>query len=355
MLHLDSAAAGRSSPATLQAVASHAQAEADSGGYVAQEAAGNVVEGLRHDLAGLLAIPAEGVAFVESGTAALSALLGAWPLPYAARVGVLPSEWGPNLESLSAHGLVPEHLPVEPSGRLDLAAFERVLKAGPPNLVHLVQLASHRGLEQPVTEAADLCRRHGVPIWVDATQTVGHVRPGTGAAAIYGTSRKWLAGPRGVGFLGIDPEHWKELRLLRHAKTPGDTSLVGALESDESHIAGRVGLANAVREFLVADPDVVVDRLDEMGRMTRAIVAEVAGWEVVGDLHSGAITSLRPTAGQDVAATRTRLLIEHLILTTSCYPWRAPGELMEPVLRLSPHLGCTPQELEQLAAALAVR
>ena len=66
-----------------------------------------------------------------------------------------------------------------------------------------------------------------------------------------------------------------------------------------------------------------------------------------------AITALRPTAGQDVAATRARLLDEHRILTTAGAVARAPHEMREPLLRISPHVDCTPEALAALGHALA--
>jgi pyridoxal 5-phosphate dependent beta-lyase len=61
---------------------------------------------------------------------------------------------------------------------------------------------------------------------------------------------------------------------------------------------------------------------------------------------------LRPPDGIDVAATGARLLTEHGIVTTAIGPERAPGEMTGPVLRISPHLDATPDDLEALAAAL---
>jgi pyridoxal 5-phosphate dependent beta-lyase len=54
----------------------------------------------------------------------------------------------------------------------------------------------------------------------------------------------------------------------------------------------------------------------------------------------------------DVVATRTRLLTEHGIVVSALGPERAPGEMTGPVLRVSPHLDVTAEDLEALAAAL---
>ena len=79
-LHLDTAAAGRSSLATLAATAAHAEREATTGAYVAQEEAEPLLAQGRADLARLLGVPDGGVAFVPSAQAALDTLLAIWPL-----------------------------------------------------------------------------------------------------------------------------------------------------------------------------------------------------------------------------------------------------------------------------------
>ena len=96
-IHFDTAAAGRSSRATLAATAAHAEREAVAGAYVAQAEAAPVLEQGRADLARLLGLPAAGLAFTESASAARAALLAAWPLRPGDTVAIVRSEWGPNM------------------------------------------------------------------------------------------------------------------------------------------------------------------------------------------------------------------------------------------------------------------
>ena len=345
---------GRPSRSTLEAVAAHAWLEAEAGAYVAQERAADVLDQLRADIGALLAVPAAGVAFVESGTSALSALLDAWRLPPGARIGIVPAEWGHNTEHFARRGLATQLLQTDADGRLDLEALERTLNVDPPAVVHLVQVTSHRGLVQPVEQAAAWCRAAGVPLWVDAAQAVGHVDTETGADAVYGTSRKWLTGPRGVGFVAVAERHWDGLDVLRPRALGDAQPPVRYLESHEAHVAGRVGLATAVREFLADGPPAVTARLAEVGRMTRAALADVPGWSVLGPADAPcAITALRPTAGQDVIAERRRLIAEHDVLITAELVLRAPLDMTGPLVRVSPHVDCSPEQLDRLARALA--
>ncbi|MGY1697850.1 MULTISPECIES: ergothioneine biosynthesis PLP-dependent enzyme EgtE [unclassified Geodermatophilus] len=349
--HLDSAACSRQSNRVLEAVAHHARHEAELGGYVAEATAGDLLQQGRSVIGGLVGMAAADVAFVESAQAALAALLAAWPLAPGARVACLPGEYAPNAAMLRAAGLALEPLAVDGDGRADLAALERVLAGDPPRFVHLTHVASHRGVVQPAAEVAALCRAHGVPLVLDAAQSLGHVDVDLGADVVYSTSRKWLAGPRGVGLLCVRPA--VAAQLVPALPGPADLPPLRALESGEAHVAGRIGLVLAVGEHLAAGPPRVRERLAALGRAGRQVLDGAGGWRVVEPVgEPTATTTLRPPDGVDVVATRARLLTEHGIVTTAAGPERAPGEMTGPVLRVSPHVDGTVEELEALAAAL---
>jgi pyridoxal 5-phosphate dependent beta-lyase len=349
--HLDSAACSRQSDRVLAAVAAHARHEAELGGYVAEAAAADLLQQGRSVIGGLVGMAAADVAFVESAQAALSTLLAAWRLPAGSRVACLPGEYAPNTAMLRAAGLTPEPLAVDGDGHADPDALARSLATDPPRLVHLTHVASHRGVVQPAREVAALCRASGVPLVLDAAQSLGHVDVDLGADVVYSTSRKWLAGPRGVGVLCVRPAVAAELVPVLPA--PAGLPPVRALESGEAHVAGRVGLVLAVGEHLAAGPHRVRERLAALGRAGREVLDGAAGWRVVEPLDEPtATTTLRPPDGVDVVATRARLVAEHGIVTTAALRERAPGEMTGPVLRVSPHVDGTVEDLEALAAAL---
>ncbi|HWG01886.1 MAG TPA: aminotransferase class V-fold PLP-dependent enzyme [Trebonia sp.] len=356
-VHADAAACGRSSQATLRAVAAHAEREAVAGAYVAAAEAAPVLAQGRRGLAALLGVEPDGTAFTESATAALAALLRAWPLSVGDTVAVVPSEWGPNLDAFADRGLRLASLTVDSSGLVDLDALRQFLAVTLPAFVHLTLVASHRPLVQPAAEVAAVCHEFGVPLWLDAAQALGHVNVAAcGADVAYAPARKWLCGPRGVGVIAVRPSWARRLRprVSEMDRTAvGDGSPVLLLESREAHVAGRIGLCNAVTEFFAGGPSAVWERLASVGASTRAALAEVPGWSVVGDVSApSAITALRPLAGQDVAAVRQRLLTDHQIVTTAALPVRAPGDMSEAYLRISPHVDWGEEALGKLAAAL---
>jgi pyridoxal 5-phosphate dependent beta-lyase len=349
--HLDSAASSRQSHRALEASAHHARHEAELGGYVAEAAADDLLQQGRSVLGGLAGMAAADVAFVESAQAALVALLTGWRLPAGSRVACLPGEYAPTIAQLRAYGLRPEPLPVDDVGRADLDGIARMLAGNPPAFVHLTHIGSHRGLLQPAAEVAALCREAGVHFVVDAAQSLGHADADLGADVVYGTSRKWLAGPRGVGILCVRPSLAAQLTPV--LPEPEGVPPMRAFESGEAHVAGRVGLVVAVGEHIAAGPHLVRERLGALGRATRELLDGVSGWRVIEPVDEPtATTTLRPPDGVDVVDTRTRLLVEHGIVASAIGPERAPGEMTGPILRISPHLDASIEDLEALAAAL---
>jgi pyridoxal 5-phosphate dependent beta-lyase len=352
-LHLDSAACSRQSFAVIDAAAQHARHEAEVGGYVAAEAAAPVLDAGRAAVGALTGMSGSDVVFTTGSNNALDVLLSSWPGERT--VACLPGEYGPNLAVMAVNGFQISALPADDLGRLTVDDAARRLAADPPALVHHTPLASHRGLAQPLAELAAVCRELGVPLVVDAAQALGHLDCAVDAAAIYSSSRKWMAGPRGVGVLAIRAELAQRLKPRLPPPEWGlGIPVMHTLELGEANVAARVGYSVALGEHLATGPDQVRERLAQLGRMTRTALADVKGWRVVEPLDEPtAITTLTPTEGADPQKVREWLIAERGIVTTYAEVQRAPFELTTPVLRASPHVDTTAEDLDQFAEALA--
>lgn len=353
-LHLDSAACSRQSLAVIEATARYARDESEVGGYVAAEAAKPVLDAGRTAFAALCGMSDADVVYTTGSLNALDLLLGSWPADRR-RLACLPGEYGPNLAVMDAHGFVRRLLPADADGRVALDAVASALKPDPPDLVHLTAVASHCGVVQPLSAIAELCRELGVPLIVDAAQALGQVDCAVGADATYSSSRKWIAGPRGVGVLAVRHDLMERLhpRLPAPKWAPGSSTVAGQLEFGEANIAARVGFSVALGEYLSCGPRAVRARLAELGALSRTVLAEVPGWAVIEKVDEpSAITTLAPVDGADPRAVRAWLLSERRILTTYAGVERAPLEMTAPVLRISPHADTTADDLAAFAEAL---
>ncbi len=353
-LHLDSAACSRQSFAALDAADRHARHEAQLGGYVAAEAAAPVLDAARAGVAALAGMSDAEVVFTTGSLNALDLLLGAWPSGGGV-LACLPGEYGPNLAVMAAHGFDRRALPTDDAGRVQVDEAAAKLAAERPDLVHLTVVASHRGVMQPLAALTRLCADLDVPLVVDAAQALGHVDCAAGADALYASSRKWLAGPRGVGILAVRAALRQRLRpRLPPPDWPSSRPVAERLEFGEANVAARVAFSAAVAEHLTAGPAAVQARLADVGRSTRTVLDGVAGWGVIEPvIEPTAITTLAPLGAADPTTVRNWLIAEHQIVTTAATVERAPLELAGPVLRISPHIDTTSDDLAIFAEALA--
>ena len=352
-LHLDNAACSRQSFAVIDAAARHARYEAEVGGYVAADAAAPVLDAGRAAFSALSGMPDAEVVFTTGSLNALDLLLGSWPADRRT-VACLPGEYGPNLAVMAAHGYERQLLPTLDDGRvaLDDAAF--ALENEPPDLVHLTAVASHSGVAQPVAMIAKLCVELRLPLVVDAAQALGQVDHAVGADVTYASSRKWIAGPRGVGVLAVRSDLMERLSpRLPAPEWAHPLTVAQQLEFGEANVAARVGFSVALGEHLAYGPEAVRARLAELGGISRTVLADVPGWAVVEEVEEpSAITTLAAVDGANPAAVRAWLCAERRILTTYASVARAPLELTAPVLRISPHVDTTADDLETFAEAL---
>ena len=359
VLHVDTAACGRTSDAVRARIAAHLTAESECGGYVAEGAAEQEFVRLRAGLGELIGFAAQDIAFVESASAAIALLIDTWPLRPGDRVWALRSEWGPNLAAFADRGLRVEWLDTDPLGVLDVEALAARLRTDRPAVVHLTAFASHRPLAQPIADAVAVCDPAGVPVIVDAAQAVGQIEVAPGAAATYAPGRKWLCGPRGVGFLAVREPWQSRLQPVAPALsaanwTPGGPRPVGRLGSREAFAAGRLGLGVAVAEYLELGPARIRERLHATGVALRTALADLPAWRLRDPVDApGATVALAPRSPElDVPAAAAELL-ERGILGTASSPERAPHEMTGYLLRLSPHLDITTDDIEEIAKQLS--
>ena len=337
-VHLDAAACGRPSEAVLAEVAAHARLEAERGGYVAEVLADERVAAGRAALGALVGLGAPDVVFSESGGAQFATLLDAWPLPRGARIGTVAGEYGGNARVLRDRA---DHRGWE-LVLLETDDLGRVTEVPPGlDLVTLPQVASQRGVAQPVEELL----AEGVPVLLDVAQSAGQTPLPEGAAAYVGTSRKWLCGPRGVGWAAVDPA-WHD--RLADPPTLGPTVYddLRRLDSTEAHVAGRVGLALAARTWTPA----LLPVLQAAAQAARVLLEGAGGWQVVEPLaEPTGITTLHHRSA-DPAATRDALVRDGFVV--SAVPVSRADDLAAPLLRVSTAAWTTPGDLEALAGAL---
>jgi selenocysteine lyase/cysteine desulfurase len=96
--------------------------------------------------------------------------------------------------------------PDAPEGGVDVLGLAELVHRRRPRLVAVTHVPTNSGLVQDVAEVARVCRSEGVWCLVDACQSVGQLPVDVTDIPcdfLSATARKFLRGPRGVGFLYV--------------------------------------------------------------------------------------------------------------------------------------------------------
>src|SRR5262249_43671621 len=91
---------------------------------------------------------------------------------------------------------------VDRLGRVDLAAFSTAVTGEGVAAAALMSANREVGTGQPVAQAGAACQAAGVPLLVDAAQSLGRVPVPQGWSVLTASAHKW-GGPPGVGVLAV--------------------------------------------------------------------------------------------------------------------------------------------------------
>ncbi|AWT42766.1 MULTISPECIES: cysteine desulfurase/sulfurtransferase TusA family protein [Streptomyces] len=239
-----------------------------------------LLDAAREAVAEAVGCRADEVVFTSSGTRAVHAGVSG-VLAGRRRVGrhliVSSVEHSSVLHSAEAHeadGGTMTRVAVDRSGAVDPASYAVALR--PDTALACLQSANHEvGTVQPVAEVAEVCRAAGVPLLVDAAQSLGWGPVAGGWSVLAGSAHKW-GGPSGVGLLVVR----KGVRFA--VRGPADERESGRAAGFEN-IPAIVAAAASLRAVR-AEADREAERLRELTERIRARVPRlVPDVEVVGD------------------------------------------------------------------------
>ncbi|MFD5141146.1 cysteine desulfurase/sulfurtransferase TusA family protein [Streptomyces sp. NPDC058378] len=176
--------------------------------------------------------------------------------------------------ALEAAGGSFTEVPVDRTGAVDPSAYDRALR--PDTALACLQSANHEvGTEQPVVETAGICAEAGVPLLVDAAQSLGWGPVPGRWSLLTASAHKW-GGPAGVGLLAVR----KGVRFAPQG--PVDERESGRAAGFEN-IPAIVAAAASLRAVR-AEAEAEAERLRAMVNRIRTAVPElVPDVEVVGD------------------------------------------------------------------------
>jgi cysteine desulfurase family protein len=331
--------------------------------YARAVAVSREIESVRADLASLLCIrdPAH-LIFAHNATHAINIVLSGLDLA-GKRILISPLEHNATARPLERlrreRGAVIDAMPHFADGMVDV---QRLAASIPPDTAFAVvnHQSNVNGVIQPI---ADIKRALGaIPLLVDAAQSAGHVPldcEGWGVDFCAATGHKGLLGPTGTGALYI-----REPGVLRPLISGGTGSRSDSAEMPDfapdkfeagtMNIAGIFGLGAALRERPVPKHS-PADFLAFIGRI--GALNDIRLYRALDPAHQGPVVSI--SHARLDSAQASDLLNKRFGIETraglQCAPLahRTLGTFPEGTVRIAPSIYHTPQDLEQLLAALS--
>jgi selenocysteine lyase/cysteine desulfurase len=371
VVHLNNAGASLPPAPVLDAQLAHLRREAQIGGYEAQEEAQARIEAVYASVARLLgAAGPDEIALVENATRAFDMAVYAVPLAAGDVILTSTAEYHSMFVTylhLARRGVLVDVVPSDDAGQIDLDALRRRLTPR-VRLIALAHVPTNGGLVQPVEAVGAVAREAGVFFLLDATQSVGQLPVDVrriGCHALAGTSRKYLRGPRGAGFLWVAREWIDRLEpplMEGHAAewVEPDRYVLRPdgkrFEVWEAGYAARLGFGAAVDYALALGLERIWARVRTLGDALRERLAALPGVTVrdLGVVRGGIVSfTVRDVpAARVTAALRAEAINVHVSPARgTLLDMRARG--LRELVRASVHYYNTEAELDRLADRLA--
>ncbi len=371
-IHLNNAGAALPPRPVLEAVTAHLRREAEIGGY---EAADEAADGIRDSYAAvarLVGCAPNNIAIVENATVAVAQGLSAFDFRPGDAIVTSRADYVSNqlmyLSLARRLGVEVRRAEDLPTGGADPESVRARLADGRVRIVALSWIPTNSGLVQQARTIGEVCEAAGVPYLIDACQAVGQLPIAVHDLRcdyLAATARKFLRGPRGIGFLYVsdralargDHPLLVDMRGAEWTAADGYRLFDGArrFENFEFSYALVLGLGAAAR-YAEEVGAAGYDRARALAALLRKHLATIPGVRVMDrGTERGAIVTIA-TDGADPAALKQRLRARGINTSVST---RDDGVIdmdekgVAALLRLSPHYYNTEEELDTAVAVLS--
>ena len=209
-VHLNNAGASLMPKSVLSAITDHLQREFLLGGYEAEAEVGESVRNVYAAVAGLLGSTPANVAIVENATVAFYQALSCFDFQPGDVIVTTRNDYISNqlayLSLARRRGVVVERAADLATGGADPDSVRELLRHPRARLLAVTWIPTNSGLIQPVEALGEAASAAGVPYLIDACQAVGLLPIDVARLRcdfLAATARKYLRGPRGIGFLYV--------------------------------------------------------------------------------------------------------------------------------------------------------
>jgi len=331
-IHLDNAGASLMPRCVLDTQIEHLQLEAAVGGYEAERLENERIEAVYDLVARLINCGRDEVAIVENATVGWMMAFYSIPFKRGDRILTAEAEYASNylayLQVAREHGVVVEAIPSTASGEVCIDSLRAMIDER-VRLISITHVPTNGGLVNPVEAIGAVAREHGIFYIVDACQSAGQLVLDVEAIqcdVLTATGRKFLRGPRGVGFLYVrdtvlDSLHPPMIDLFSARWTAPDQYELRAdarrFENWENNYAAKLGLGRALEYALDIGIDVIESEVSRLSALLRGKLADVPGVTVqdIGARQCGIVTF--SVEGVAASVIEKQLRENHILVSVS--------------------------------------
>src|SRR6202158_6438435 len=209
-IHFNNAGSGLMPRAVRDAIVGHLNREANFGGYESADDAEAAVADAYANVAKVLGTLPHNVAVVENSTVAFFQALSAFDFKPGDVIVTTRNDYISNqlayLSLARRHGVVVRRAADLATGGADPQSVQDLLREKRVRLLAVTWTPRNSGLMQPVEALGQIAEASGVPYLVDACQAIGQISIDVSKLKcdfLSATARKFLRGPRGLGFLYV--------------------------------------------------------------------------------------------------------------------------------------------------------
>jgi len=370
VIHFNNAGASLAPRPVLDTVVDHLKLEAAIGAYEAEDRQRSALERVYDSLATLLGAHRDEIAVVENSTRAWDMAFYSLLFQPGDRILTSAAEYASNyiafLQVAKRTGAVVEPIPNDAAGRLSVEALEAMIDPR-VKLIAITYVPTNGGLVNPARAVGAVARRSGIPYLLDACQAVGQMPVNVAdldCDMLAATGRKFLRGPRAIGFLyvrrqfleGLEPPFLdmhaaKWVARDRYDMRPD----ARRFETWEYNVASKLGLGVAVDYALSWGIEAIWQRAWGLAHMLRRKLEEVPGVTIQDlGLEKCAIVTFT-MKGRDPERIKHSLAEKGINVTvTDVNSTRLDMEArgIESMVRASVHYYNTEEEIDRFCAAL---
>ena len=371
-IHFNNAGAGLMPRTVLDAMVAHLNREMNFGAYESADDAEEAVAAAYSNLAKVLGAQPCNIAVVENSTVAFFQALSAFDFQRGDVIVTTRNDYISNqlayLSLSRRHGVELRRAADLPSGGADPQSIKELLRDPRVRLLAVTWVPTNSGLMQPVEALGEIAEAAGVPYLVEGCQAVGEIPVDVAKLRcdfFSGTARKFLRGPRGIGFLYVSD------RALKRGDFPLYIDMRGAdwvsadafapaadarrFENWEFAYSLVLGLGEAARYALEVGVERGGRRARQLAAMLRSKLSGLSGIRVLDRAKELAAIVTLQVAGWD-ATELSKLLRTRGISTSASLRAYAVIDMDEKgaasALRLSPHYYNTEEEVDRVVEEL---